>query len=134
MAKRRGSRGGSRGRGGPLIVSGQSAGSNSNLVSQSGGIAKGFQSTNGSSRNKYGPGSTGSKRPSNSNIGWLPGTRIAGFGPAGDSAEMRSGRKSTPGVTIKTTGNTGRTNASVVMPRALGPKGFGGNYRLSKGY
>lgn len=46
MAKR------GRARGGQSIVSGMSAGSNGDLVSQSGGIARTFQSTNGSNRNK----------------------------------------------------------------------------------
>lgn len=136
MAKRRGNRGTSRGRGNPLggqaVVSGMVAGTNRDIISQSGGRATTFQAINGSSRNKYGPGSTGGK--STGVGGWIPGLRYSIFGPQGDSAEMRQGRKSTPATTLRTTGNTGPTNASIVYPKALGPKGFGGNYRLSKGY
>lgn len=133
MAKgRRGARGQNRGRGGQSVVSGMLAGSNGDLVSQSGGRAVGFQSTNGSNRNKYGPGSTGGRSVGIG--GWIPGLQYSIFTAQGDSAELRSGRKSTPSVALKTTGNTGRTNVSISMPRVLGPKGFGGNYRLSKGY
>jgi len=129
---RRGSRGRG-GRGGQTIISGMSAGSNSDLVSQSGGIARTFQSTNGSNRNKYGPGSTGGRRPrGQSSI--LPGINISIFAAGGDSATVRSGGRATPSATIRTTGNTGKTNVSLVLPKALGPKGFGGNYKLSKGY
>jgi hypothetical protein len=127
----RGKRSGRRA-GGQSIVSGMLAGSNGDLVSQSGGRATSFQSTNGSKKNKYGPGSTGGK--STGTGGWIPGRTYAIYGSQGDSAEMRSGRTKTPQATIKTTGNTGATNASIVMPKALGPKGFGGQYRLSKGY
>lgn len=122
-----------RGRSNTSIVSGMSAGNNGDLVSQSGGRASTFQSTNGSNRNKYGPGSTGSRTPrGRSNI--FPNLNIAIFPSGGDSATMRSPRKTPGGVNIRTTGNTGQTNVSIVRPKALGPKGFGGNYRLSKGY
>ena len=133
---RRGKRGGGRGRGNPLggqsITSGMAAGTNADIISQSGGRATTFQAINGSNRNKYGPGSTGSRKSTVG--GWIPGLTYAVFGPQGDSAEMRQGRKSTPAATLRTTGNTGPTNASIVYPKALSPKGFGGNYRLSKGY
>jgi hypothetical protein len=136
---RRGKRGGaSRGsnRRNPLsgtaITSGMSPGDNRDIVSQSGGKANTFQAVANRGGLKYGPGSTGTKQLTTG--GWIPGWTYAIYGPQGDSSNLRSARKGTPAATIKIGGNTGPTNASVVMPRALGPKGFGGNYRLSKGY
>lgn len=129
---RRGTRGQSRGKGGQRVTSGQLAGTNSDLKSQSGGIARTFQATNGSAQNGYGKGSTG--RRSVGRGGYVPGLQYNIFGAGGDSTTNRSGRRAVSGVAMKMTGNTGRTNVSVVMPKALGPKGFGGNYRLSKGY
>lgn len=126
---------GSRGRGGKSgssIISGMSAGSNSDLVSQSGGIASSFQSTNGSGKGKYGPGSTGSRRPRGSSN--IFGNSVAIFGAAGDGAPVRSGGKSPTAATLRVAGNNGATNVSIVRPKALPPKGFGGNYKLSKGY
>lgn len=136
---RRGGRGKGRGRtssrrssGGQSIVSGMLAGTNGDLISQSGGRATTFQAINGSKQNKYGPGSTGGKSVGIG--GWIPGLQYSIFNPQGDSANMKSARQKTPGVNMSTRGNMGPTNASVVMPKALGPKGFGGNYRLSNGY
>lgn len=130
---RRGSRGRARGRAGQVIRSGMVAGSNGDLVSQSGGIARTFQATNGSGQNKYGPGSTG-KKSADRTQQLNNGTTVGIFAPGGDSANLRSARKGTPSASLNTSGNKGPTNTSIVLPRVLGPKGFGGNYRLSKGY
>lgn len=114
------------------IMSGMTSGSNSDLWSQSGGRASTFQSTNGSGGLKAKPNTGGRSRGKG---GWIPGSTYSIFGPGGDASNNKSGNRNVPGVALNLGGNSGPTMVTrVVYPKVLGPKGFGGNYKLSKGY
>lgn len=115
-----------------FLMSGMLAGTNADLISQSGGVARSFQAIFGSGANHYGPGSTGHRQ--SIGIGGQPGRQYSIFRQGGDGAPYGSVRRGVSAGQISTAGNTGRTNVSIVLPKVLGPKGFGGNYRLSKGY
>lgn len=114
------------------VISGMVAGSNGDLISQSGGVARTFQSTNGSKFNSYGPGATPNR--SLGVGGWIPGWQYTVVAPGGDGGFQGSTRRNVAPYRANVSGNKGPTNASIRLPKVLGPKGFGGNYRLSNGY
>lgn len=135
MAKRR-SRGGSQTgvTGGQLINSGQLASGKGALSwAQSGGKATGFQSLVGSSQNATGKGSTGGR--SNGRGSLNNTTPYSTFAAGGDMAPSPTRtRGNTPSSSVAFGVTSGKSQTKTVFPRVLSPKGYGGTYRLSKGY
>ena len=127
-----GKRGSQRGRGNGSSASG-AAGFPSNAQgtrtsqAQSGGVANSFQGTAGGGRAFGNKGGSATQRSISTGTNNL-GQKYQVHSPGGDNTLVPGGFKGAGKLNLQPQGNTGKTNASIVDPHELAPKGFGGGY------
>jgi len=125
-----GNRGGNRGRGTSARgAAGFPANAQGTCTSQaqSGGVANSFQGTAGGGRAFGNKGGSATQRSITSGTNNL-GQKYQVHSPGGDNTLVPGGFKGAGKLNLQPGGNTGKTNASIVDPHELAPKGFGGGY------
>lgn len=113
---------GSRGKGAAGFPSGAQGSKTS--FAQSGGVANSFQGGKGG--NAYGREATKNQVKQRGTLNSGTGYKIREDG--GDATLVPGAHGGAGKLGLSTKGNRGKTNASIVTPHQLAPKGFGGGY------